>query len=92
MDNNVFKLEGSATGGLHASSMGADYPWSVQPCVLVVAVVEPVTTMTPVTSTIFGWQALNALTGWHGHKRSTWTRANLDLVNQKGHILPDVRR
>lgn len=92
----------SASGGLHASSVGEDYPWTVQP---------------RLNGSERLWVAFNAHTGyetaayqeyfqaeaWMRHliadeKRQAAKlakqreRAKLTIAAQKGRTLPDVRR
>ena len=73
------KLRASATGGLHATSMGDYYPWSVQPRVWAMGTVG--LTGAPQFRTM--WQAFNALTGFEGGLRNTYARAEADMFGAR---------
>lgn len=63
-NNQHFRLRGSARGGLHASSIGENYPWSVQPRVRVTYKSGGEHVVRPVLSDVRTvWVAFNAITG-----------------------------
>lgn len=75
MNRDNFRIRPSQSGGLHATSMGSLYPWSVQPRVVVCSGC----TLCDGAVTRIEWVAFNALTGYVGLRRDTYDQAEQDM-------------
>jgi len=77
------RLRASATGGLHATSMSATYPWSVQPRVQVGVPANEVKRLAGERHIKTVWVAFNALTGYTSSRAPTYEHAEQYMFNAR---------